>query len=441
MLYVLIWCDFICDCPGLAESEIVAGGMADAFRALGTWTEYCLGDEGIALQKADPASLNLEVLGQLTKLSERFVPLCEKGLESCTKVLMADPLAPKVHTALQSILSMFKRVECSSIGRCMVALAKNELADEDKKNYKNVLPPHVHSTAHVLQVSWSTEIESLSQGENLEIPLIISKLETLEAAVVARDAESLKDDVFAEARENCSKFISSFGQAVTGLLTTRTAAHTDPLVHFNEKYDALEAAATSWTLKDVEWMFLRDTQEEVKDDLGKIKQRKKEAQDYVDSLTPLAQLQSSFEVIQSISREVGGALGHLKAHIATTCKLACLLVLSDVITCTDGNKEEVERLEKHCQKYYGLGCKDMPPIMSEKLDALKKVTGAKVPEKSPRGSGGEKKTAASEKKEKDKKVAAEDANDKKKRKSDASRASKTAEKVEKHEKKAKKAKK
>lgn len=209
--------------------------------------------------------------------SEICLQIITGGFEA-VKAAKPGPYVDKLKCALQSVMDMLKRLRTVCEGRAMVALVNGKM-----KNYKG-LPESMHSVAHCLQVNWDKEIDSVKEEEVSDVQPFIAKFDMAEAACAAVVAPPLSDSIFDSVREKCKTYFQTFVKSCRLTMDQQGNAFYGPLHSFTEKYQELEAAVEAWTLKDVEWMFINDTTEEVKRDMEGLKVAAKQAMEFLKAL-------------------------------------------------------------------------------------------------------------------------------------------------------------
>lgn len=351
---------------------------------------------------------------------EKSMAECSGGLKAAKAVQESNAAEPEkalgasLFQALTALHRMMRHLEGATTARCMEALVNGELKDED---YKTFLPKQLHSTAHALQVSWDKESDDLAAMT--EVQQFMSKIAMMESAVQTAQSSCLADDLFSGIRGKCKNFAQQFAGLLQKAIVSDADRFSAPLLKFVEKYAEVEAAVESWTLKEVQWMFIEDTEKEVTADVAAVKNYKKEAMDFVEILHELGTHKGAFCQMDAISKAATEQMAKLKEQWTSAGKLATYVVYTDlVVSVDDDQKENLEKLEKYTHKNYGFGVQDLPKKLADQIEAIRK----KPATSEVKSEGGDK--------EKDKK----DKEKGKKRKSDA------GEKKAKKEKKSKKTK-
>ena len=302
--------------------------------------------------------------------------------------------------AVVALRGMLGRLQSVAGARVVLATMKNELELGQKASeITGLLPKNVQSAIHALQVPWPKECEQILTMDHGSLDSLIAKLDIAEAAAgVSSGKLDLDDPAFEKAYKECGNFAKTFVSHLKKVLEEGGNVFTNPLDTFSEKYSEVKPCVEAWTLKDIEWAFMKDTEGEVKQDLSNLKQARKDALAYSDHLSKLAQYQSPFEDIQGLAKLANEWQAKFQAKVGTASALGNILVFAHLIVCGNPGKQDVAQTEKYSQRYYGLGCSNLPKVLQDKVEVAKKST---VVQEKP--------------KEK------EDQKDKKKRESDASK--------------------
>ena len=366
-------------CRGFFQSKEICGfpeNLTTAFNSILTWAEqhYVTQAALAKLPVIDGSRLNTGALGLIGPFLEQCMAQCNTGLQAAKAVHESNAaesekaLGASLHQALSALVRMMRHLEGACTARCMQALVNDELKDAD---YKTFLPKHLHSTAHALQISWDKESEDL--GGMTEVQQFMSKVAMMESAVATAQSGCLEDELFSGIRSKCKNFAQQFAELLGKAILSDSDRFLAPLLKLSEKYAEVEAAVESWTLKEVQWMFMEDTEKEVTDDVAKVKNYKKEAMDFVEILHEIATHKGAFSQMATISKAATEQMAKLKECWTIAGKLATFVVYTDlVVSVDDDQKHDLEKLEKWTQKHYGLGVQDMPKKLADQLEAIRK---------------------------------------------------------------------
>ena len=301
--------------------------------------------------------------------------------------------------ALHSIVRMLERMQTLCTKRAVKEMVSDGLQGKD---FKTVLPEKFHSLAHALQTEWAKELQALEGEPSIEF--LGEKASLSETALSCTTSSLWNEDMFAAKRAECKAYVRAFSLAVTRAMEEQLGpAYRGPMENFLEKYKGVLECLQQWKLKDIEWIYKKEADQEVKDDLNSAHRGTEAALAFSKKLEPLC-------LFRSQSTEVQTALNKCKDLHKTLADQAqqCALIATNMILSTlaiDENQtvELLEKTEKFTKKVFNLGRECLPEKVQEQLKTLKEKSEKSV--KSARSSqqtGKEKDKKDHKKKEKDK---------------------------------------
>ena len=202
----------------------------------------------------------------------------------------------------------------------------------------------------------------------------LEKLPTLEAAVSALESPVLKDnDIFDDTCGKCKSYTRMFVDGSRATTDSQIQALGDPLSKFVEKYELMESSVETWNLKEVEWVFLPDTEEEVRHDLTGLKQAMKQLNEFLSSLETLGNHTSAFSDLATLATKAQKQAKELKSKSSAAGKTATVVIFANMVVCdaATSGREDVEKIEKHVHKHFGTGLATLPKMLLDKVTAVK----------------------------------------------------------------------
>lgn len=145
------------------------------------------------------------------------------------------------------------------------------VSDGTISNFESLLPEKMQPVGQVLQLtnSWPQEIQDL-KGNVGNMSACLQKLAVFEAAYVAsQDSMMNQDEFFGKSLAGCKEFANVFLETMTESLGMNEKSLCEPVTNFLDKYKGVVACATTWSMKEVEWVFSPSNEHERKDDLEK----------------------------------------------------------------------------------------------------------------------------------------------------------------------------
>lgn len=391
--------------------------MAVPFAALLSWMDGTVAfDEGkgCGSAPAESGQLNLKTLSAISKFAEACLGIEVTVSTDCSHLALAEELGK----TLQAITHMAQRLQKATSARVTIAVAQKEL-DMTDENMK-LLPKSLQMVAHAMRISWDKELEAVTAMDMNHMSAFTMKIPIAEAAYVITNSNSLQDEVFADVRTKAEQFGLTFSKRFGSAIDVGADVYMSPLKIFVDKYGELLPAVETWTLKDVEWIFLKEKEDEVKGDIANLREGAKQGRNFMNSLDSLAKHSSSAAMLQVLQKLAVATQQKMKEKIEETGKLAHAMIFAHLYLCGNGSDVETSKVdvistEKHTQKYFGLSASNLPQALQEKINEISKrqVPGGTSAEK---GKDSKEKTQNQKKeKEKDNKD-----KDKKRRDSDAS---------------------
>jgi len=340
--------------------------LAKPCSAITAWIEATQGASADAGR--DALSL-VDSLSSTRKYADSVLKTCQ-DFEVSDKELREKDGSLEFHSQNlhKAIMDMLQRYCHALESRTILALAKKEFKEPTKA--AQTLPAVLAPMIHVLQLPWEEELEKLSKTN--ELPLLISKLSLAEAASSAMSAKAFQDEVFSATREKCEKFVNDFVQKIGNTADECFKGLVEGFKDFNNKFEEVEGCVRDWALKDIEWVFLKETEEEVMKELVSLKAAKKNAIEFSSILDALVKHESSFDPMKKLSETAKSFHRELDEAMIKSCMLGSYIVMTHLVVNGSTSKEEVEKSEKYCSKIFGVAPATLPEKLSSRVKELVK---------------------------------------------------------------------
>lgn len=338
---------------------------------------------------SDSNAFNLRTLHAVSEFAGLF-----QGKWTVETHHLNHPGSEHLQKALDALSGMASRLQKACDARAKVALANKEI-DLTSAGITELLPKNLQPLAHVLGVPWEKEIETINSLGMNHLAMFSSKLPLAESAFAAATSKSLKDEVFQEVCQKAEEFSQAFSKKFGNAIDVGADVHQDPLKSFLQKYEQVGPCVESWTLKEVEWVFVKEAEDEMKNDFEKLKKGNRQAEVFSSSLDTIAKHSSSVALIQVLVKLAVSTQSTIKemthkTHVLGNTLLFAHLYLSSGPTATVA---DVAVSEKYSHKYFaGLGVSQLPKTLKEKIEEVKK----RVPQPSDKSKDKEKKRRDSE---------------------------------------------
>ena len=248
--------------------------------------------------------------------------------------------------AMSSVWNGLQRMQHLCICKSLLTLAEGKLHQE---GYQDILPKKHHALAHALRANWEEEKAALQESPTVET--LIKKISLCESACSTMENKLLEEKMFVDMRGKCGCFIDSFVQCLTSSVVDGAAAHVAPLKSFAKKYELLVPAVTTWTLKEVEWIFSADYEDSVKNDLNDLKQTRQEALAFAEKLKPVKLYKNPPRKLKEALAAAVKAHEEITADVKQISVLATMMGFADLVV--NNFEQDPADVEKYTEKYYG----------------------------------------------------------------------------------------
>ena len=360
---------------GFVHSEIFTDhGLVKPISAFAKWAkatqEYGAGKDSSTEQTTTPDTFNLDFLTKIRGYFEK----CTSYLQEVGAPASTDgDLSSSLYKALDALKSMLARLDKAVGARCMKAITNKEI-DMANKDMVDKLPQSLHGLCHVLQVPWEKEHQEMTTMDLSNMGYFISKLSVAEAAYAASSSKELNQDTFKAVRDGCNVYATTFADLAAKAVDQAQKTYMAPLEAFHEKYQQVPGCIETWNMKEIEWVFISDTQEEVTTDVTNIRAAKKALDQFMADLGPLANHKSSQEAIAKLSQSAHNHMKQIQERMGAIGKVVAQTCFAHLYCCGDPAmcQTDVASTEKFTQKYFNIGRKDLPAILQEKVEEVNK---------------------------------------------------------------------
>ena len=181
---------------------------------------------------------------------------------------------------------MFNRMALVNSAKVLTLVSNGTIT-----NFQTLLPEKMQSIGQVLQLTndLPQEIENL-KGNIGNLSACVQKLATFEAAFAAsQDSMMKQDEFFGKSLAACDEFVNVFVQTMRESLDMNESSLCEPVTNFLDKYKGVVACATTWSMKEVEWVFSASNEHERKDDLEKFIKIKDALKEPLAAMAPCMQ--------------------------------------------------------------------------------------------------------------------------------------------------------
>lgn len=278
--------------------------------------------------------------------------------------------APLPHQAAVAVYDMVGRMERCGTGRALHALVAGDLKDKD---YKAVLPPGYHASAHALQADWEKETAAL---DGISVPDLGKKAVLCECALSCAESHTLADaKTFAGKRLECKNYVMTFVTAVNKVVSELGQAHLSPATNFLDKYQNVTQCLEQWTLKDIDWIYKKENEQEVQTDLITLRDGSVEADKFSESLQALVESHTSFKEAQAAFARGRECQRTLKDRYQSAKSLAAAIMFSTLVVDAGRSQSDVDKTEQMTMQSFGVDRQAVPQKIKDKLRSLPRKGG------------------------------------------------------------------
>ena len=321
-------------------------------------------------EKISSDSEDMTRLAELARFCSDCVEACEKSfIGSADK---SDAVCLAAANAAEAVMSMVHRLQ--SIVNAKMVFVIAEKKGNVSQDVKSRLPKVLQSMAHILEIDWASEHKALEDPIHKSDPAFFhSKLEMFDAALAATDATLLKDDAFSTTSKTCKEYCNKYVQLCAAAVDQAYTTCVEPLKAFAEKYQEVEPCAKEVKFDSVKHLFKNQSEGELKADIDALRADRKSAMELVERLSPLAKrTDASHEspMLRGLGRHIEKQMKELQEFLTNAARICTTLIFSDLMHVPKCDDKELDRIEKHTQKHFGMGKSSMPPKL---VDALNKL--------------------------------------------------------------------
>lgn len=181
----------------------------------------------------------------------------------------------------------------------------------------------------------------------------------------------LEDEVFAGYRKSAKGFIDTFSEILAKAVTGKTETSVKGLQTFHDKYEQIEASLEAWSFDEVAWMYLSDTEAEVKRDFSSFRAARKEASELLTKIASIMKLEGvQGEKLVTVATVIQESKETLEGKLRRSGLIAIQVLFNEIIFCENGSQTIRDDLEKFTQAKYGLGMANLPEKLQQKLRDL-----------------------------------------------------------------------
>ena len=352
------------------------------FKALGDWMTSVthFGHEPIEIVE-DEKPIDVDAAPKLGSLKDALVFLasCQgpyidessQGVKDAAQALQpdaADSTVKSLCAASLSIGKMLSRLQEAQACKAITEWLQGGL--KEVPDYKIYLPKALHSVAHSTQTNWASESQKLDPG-TCEAKDVIAKLDLFESAASLHSTGPIVDnEEFIKVLKDAGEYADLFLKSLTKLVQEGSDTFQNPLIDFLQKYDVVGPALESNSPKDVEWLWQKDQEKTVQQDIEGVRSAMRAAGTFFGQLGPLSAHQSQHAAMQEVSKLASSENEQYGLKVNNVCKTVLSILYGSVLYGTSGNsKEDVEWVDKYAKKAFNMKGRDVLP---EKMNAMLK---------------------------------------------------------------------
>ena len=273
----------------------------------------------------------------------------------------------RAQKAVEAIVAMTQRLDKLCTGRAVKALIDRAL---EGKDYKAVLPEKYHPVGHALQINW---VEEMPKLENAEMVKLAGFATMCEAALSFGATDLWSEGIFEGKRKECNDFVFAFQTALSKAVDQEGSAMMSPVESFLDKYGAVMQCVDEWKLKDIDWIYKSESEQEIKQDINGFREAWVAATDFSTRIDSLVKFKSQCKTTQALFDKCSELRSKLQEKGLVGCKLCLYMMFSTVAVDGGTSAEDVEATEKYTKKKFNMGRE----VLGEKLQSLLKALRSK----------------------------------------------------------------